>query len=161
VDQTVPSEEPGKRLYLLDLFRQHRVTAVFTGHEHYYERWQEIIREDSQPVHLLNWVVTGLGGVKPRGTPKYKEEKIQKLLEENEAFRHYLTRSSQLNPTWTAELRHLYPTEESRSGSFHSYVLVTVNSSGVRFQTKDKAGKVRDQGDFSPVGSVVADLDSD
>ncbi len=161
VDQTVPSEEPGKRLYLLDLFRQHRVTAVFTGHEHYYERWQEIIREDNRPIHLLNWVVTGLGGVKPRGTPKYKEEKIQKLLEETEAFQLYLTRSSQLNPTWTAELQHPYPTEESPSGSFHSYVLVTIDSSGVRFQTKDKSGKVRDQGDFSPVGSVLADLDSD
>ncbi len=87
--------------------------------------------------------------------------KIQKLLEETEAYRLYLTRSSQLNPTWTAELQHPYPTEESPSGSFHSYVLVTIDSSGVRFQTKDKSGKVRDQGDFSPVGSVLADLDSD
>ena len=92
--------------------------------------------------------MTGLGGVKPRGTPEYEEKKIQKLLEENETYQHYLRRSSQLNPTWTAELQHPYPTEESRSGSFHSYVLVTVESSGVRFQTKDKSGKVRDQGDF-------------
>ncbi len=35
VNQRVPSGEPGKTLYLLDLFRRHRVTAVFTGHEHF------------------------------------------------------------------------------------------------------------------------------
>ncbi|MEE8349368.1 MAG: metallophosphoesterase, partial [Acidobacteriota bacterium] len=81
VNQTVPSKQPGETQYLLDLFRWHRVTAIFSGHEHFYERWREIIRDGDRPNHMLNWVVTGLGGVKPRGQPDYKEEKIDRLLE--------------------------------------------------------------------------------
>ena len=44
VNQVVPGSEQEDQLYLLDLFRNHGVTAVFTGHEHYYERWREVIR---------------------------------------------------------------------------------------------------------------------
>ncbi|MDA2932812.1 metallophosphoesterase [Acidobacteria bacterium AH-259-D05] len=154
VNQTVSSDEPGKTLYLLDLFRKHRVTAVFTGHEHYYERWREIIRENSRPIHILNWVVTGLGGVKPRGSPEYEEEEIEELLEEDEVYRHYLARISELDPNWTAELQHAYPTEESPSARFHNYLLITVDGSEVWFQTKDKWGSVRDEGFFSPADSV-------
>ena len=144
----VPSRQPGKELHLLDLFRYHGVGAVFTGHEHYYERWQEIIREKGRTVRIVNWVVNGLGGVKPRGRPEYKEKKIAELLRTDEAYQHYLKRVSALNPDWTAELRHAYPTEENPDARFHNYMLVTVDGSEIRFQTKDISGKVRDAGVF-------------
>ncbi len=60
VSQVVPGSDKENQLYLLDLFRYHGVTAVFTGHEHYYERWREVIREKGRPVYTLNWVVNGL-----------------------------------------------------------------------------------------------------
>ncbi|HJZ11367.1 MAG TPA: metallophosphoesterase, partial [Acidobacteriota bacterium] len=60
------SEPDGSQIHLLDLFRRHRVNAVLTGHQHYYERWRETIDEGNGSVHVLNWIVVGSGGVKPR-----------------------------------------------------------------------------------------------
>ena len=152
VNQRVPSGDPGKTLYLLDLFREHRVTAVFSGHEHYYERWQETIFEKERPIHRLNWVVSGLGGTRPRGRPEYEEEEIEELLEEGEAYRDYVERIRDVNANWTSRLRHEYPTRRDASGQFHNYILVTVTGSEVSFQTRDKTGEVRDQGYFSELG---------
>ncbi len=149
VNQRVPSGEPGKTLYLLDLFRKHRVTAVFTGHEHFYERWRETIYQNAQPIHQLNWVVSGLGGTRPRGRPEYQQEKIEKLLKEGEVYHDYVERIRDVNSEWTAQLRHDYPTRKEASGRFHNYVLVTVTGSEVSFQTRDKEGEIRDQGYFS------------
>ncbi len=148
VNQEVPQPSLSEEAYLLDLFRFHRVTAVFTGHEHYYERWREVIREKNRPIHAVNWVVTGLGGVKPRGRPHYKKKKITKLLEKEEVYRHYLERITAINPDWTAELEHAYPTEERKESRFHNYVLVEMDGSRIRFQTKDIQRKVRDAGFF-------------
>lgn len=154
VNQRVPSGGSGKTLYLLDLFRKHRVTAVFTGHEHYYERWQETIFENNLPIHRLNWVVSGLGGTRPRGRPEYQEEKIEELFEVGEVYRDYVERIRDVNVGWTARLRHDYPTQKDASGRFHNYILVTVTGSEVSFQTRDKRGEIRDQGYFSgPAGS--------
>ena len=47
--------------------------------------------------HALHWIVSGLGGVKPRGRPDYQEDEIQKLLEEEDTYRDYLKRVSELN----------------------------------------------------------------
>ena len=146
--QELPGSRQGHERYLLDLFRHHGVTAVFTGHEHYYERWREVIRENGTPIHTLNWVVNGLGGVKPRGKPEYREERIAKLLERDDAFRNYLQRIASLNPDWTSELTHAYPTKEKPDARFHNYMLVTVDGSKIHFQTKDIFGKVRDSGFF-------------
>lgn len=148
VNQTVPSERSGGKLYLLDLFRLHRVTAVFTGHEHYYERWREVIKDKGRMSHALHWIVSGLGGVKPRGSPDYQEDEIQELLEEEDTYRDYLKRVSDLNVDWKAELQHMYPNESSPEARFPNYVLVEVNGSAVQFQTKDKSGRIRDQGLF-------------
>ena len=150
VNQVLSSSQSEESLYLLDAFRKHKVTAVFTGHEHYYERWREIIRQEGRPIHAVNWVVTGMGGVKPRGTPEYEEEEIRELLEEEATYRDYLARISDLDSRWTAQLRHAYPTEKRHGARFHNYVLVTVHGSlGVSFQTKDGLGRVRDEGSFS------------
>jgi hypothetical protein len=149
VNQRGPSGDPGKTLYLLDLFRKHRVTAVFTGHEHYYERWQETIFEKDRPIHRLDWVVNGLGGTRPRGRPEYEEGEIAQLLEEGEIYRDYVDRIRNLNANWTAQLRHAYPTQRDASGRFHHYILVTVTGSEVSFLTRDKQGEIRDQGSFS------------
>ena len=149
VNQRVPSGDPGKTLYLLDLFRKHRVTAVFTGHEHFYERWRETIYQNDRPIHQLNWVVSGLGGTRPQGRPEYREEKIEDLLKEGKVYRDYEERIRDVNVDWTARLRHDYPTRRDASGQFHNYVLVTVTGSEVSFQTRDKQGEIRDQGFFS------------
>ncbi|MDA2932922.1 metallophosphoesterase [Acidobacteria bacterium AH-259-D05] len=154
VNQRVPSGDPGKTLYLLDLFRKHRVTAVFTGHEHYYERWQETIFENKRPIHLLNWVVSGVGGTKPRGHPEYKQGEIEELLEEGKVYRDYVDRINELNANWSADFQHHYPNRKSQSGLFHNYILVTVSGSEVRFLTRDKLGEIRDQGYFSLVSSA-------
>lgn len=147
VNLRVPSEEFSEPVFLLDLFRKYGVNAVFTGHEHYYERWQEIIREDRRPIRVLNWVVTGLGGVKPRGRPKYKDESIQDVLEEK-VYREYLNRIADVDPQWASKLLHIYPTEASPAARFHHYVRVTLEDSGIHFQAKDISGDVRDQGYF-------------
>ena len=159
VNQTIPSGQSDNTLYLLDLFRRHRVTAIFTGHEHYYERWREIIREGDRPIHMLNWVVTGLGGVKPRGKPENEQQEIDALLEEDEVYGEYVARVSNLDPHWEAELQHAYPTQETSSAPFPHYVLVTVDGSQGRFQTIDKSGEVRDQGFLFPVDLVLGDRD--
>ena len=148
VNQKVPSRRLGDESFLLDLFRYHRVTAVFTGHEHYYERWREVILEKKRPIHVVNWVVTGLGGVKPRGRPYYKKRKITKLLKKERVYRHYLKRITAINPDWTAKLEHPYPTEENKESRFHNYVLVKLEGSQIRFQTKDIRRKIRDEGFF-------------
>lgn len=144
VNQSLPGAE---ERYLLDLFRYFQVTAVFTGHEHYYERWREVIEENDRPARVLNWVVTGLGGVRPRGRPKHRREEIQRVLE-GDLYRGYLERVKALNPAWTARLEHSYPTETSPSADFHHYVAVTVEADEVRFETKDTEGRVRDRGVF-------------
>ena len=152
VSQRVPSGDPHRTLYLLDLFREHRVTAVFTGHEHYYERWQETIFEKDRPIHRLNWVVSGLGGTRPRGRPEYQGEAIEELLEEGQVYRDYVERIGEVNADWTARLRHEYPIKKDAPGRFHNYILVTVSGSDVSFQTRDKQGETRDQGSFSGSG---------
>ena len=78
VDQVLPSEGTEAQGYLIDLFRRHRVTAVFTGHQHYYERWREVILDKGRPIHNVHWIVNGLGGVRPRGRPKSDEKEIKK-----------------------------------------------------------------------------------
>ena len=148
VNLALPSDGSGKTTYLLDLFRLHGVSAVFTGHEHYYERWRETIRENGRPVRVLNWVVNGLGGVKPRGKPECEQDDIKEFLKEDDACNFYLRRVANLHQDWRAELEHIYPTKETPSGRFHHYVLVTVDGPSIRFQTKDTEGKIRDQGFF-------------
>lgn len=133
--------------YFLDLFRYYRVTAVFTGHEHFYERWREVIRQDGRQVHALDWVVTGTGGVKPRGAPEFREDEIHQVLQE-EPYSSYLERVSYIHPGWSASLQHLYPTPEQPEGRFHSYTLVTVSDLEVVFVTRDSQGRVRDKGVF-------------
>ena len=143
VNQTLPSEDTGEQGYLLDLFRKHRVTAVFTGHEHYYERWREVIRDKGHPVHTVNWIVNGLGGVRPRGHPKADEKEIEKLLNKK-VYRRYLERISNLNRDWTAELKHRYPRYPGPS-RFHNYALVRVESGKISLEIKGKRGFVRDR----------------
>lgn len=116
-----------------------------------------MIRESDRPIHILNWVVTGLGGVKPRGRPEYEREEICELLEADKVYGRHLARVSDLNPNWTAELQHAYPTEANPSARSHHYMLVTIDGSEVSFQTKDTSGDVRDEGFLFPVGSVLAD----
>jgi hypothetical protein len=152
VRQQTPAEDNGRTAYLLDLLRLHRVNAVFTGHEHLYERWQEVIRRGGEQVHAIHWIVTGLGGVKPRGRPKYEPEEIRAVL--NEPFyRHYLARITELNPDWSSELIHLYPTPEKPDGRFHHYLRVTVDGSGIQFEAVDSEGVVRDGGQIAGVPS--------
>ncbi|MGH9342116.1 MAG: metallophosphoesterase family protein [Acidobacteriota bacterium] len=134
--------------YLLDLFRLHRVTAVFTGHEHYYERWREIIRAKGSVIHSLNWLVIGGGGVRPRGHPKYRPEEIEKVMDQ-EFYRDYIDRISRLDSSWTSELQHVYPHPESSEADFSHYVVVSLKSSEIQFEVKDQEGRVRDRGRFN------------
>lgn len=144
----MPEAANADAAYLLDLFRLYKVTAVFTGHEHYYERWREWIRDGKgDPLHVINWVVTGMGGVKPRGEPLSDSEEIQQVVREE--FGSYLDRVRYLNPGWTANLEHAYPNSEAADSEFSGYVLVHVNGSDIRFETKDANGRVRDSGTFS------------
>ncbi len=140
-----PAEDPVR--HLLDLFRWYRVTAVFSGHEHYYERWQEEIREGGSTVHRLHWLVTGLGGVKPRGRPEYEAPEIERFLGEFQPVREYLSRAGDLSPGWSSTLAHAYPTQESPDARFHHYVRVWVGRD-IRFETVDVQGRVRDSGAF-------------
>jgi len=148
VSLQVPSDQPGESLYLLDLFRETGVTAVFSGHEHYYERWEEVVMEEGRPVRKINWLVTGLGGVKPRGEPIYDNMALQSVMSEKR-FVDYQNRAALQDPAWTSSLRHACPNMDQRDGRFNHYVVVTVDGHAVRFQTKDTAGKVRDQGLFT------------
>jgi hypothetical protein len=111
-------------------------------------------------LHQLNWVVTGLGGVKPRGHPRYERENIGKLVAEDEVYGQYLARVSDLDPNWTSELQHAYPTKNTSSARFPHYVLVTIDGSQGWFQTIDKSGEVRDQGTLFPVNSVLGDSEA-
>ncbi len=147
VNQPVPALTDSKhRLYMLDLFRIHKVTAVFSGHVHYYERWRELITQGDQFVHIINWFVVGNGGVKPRGKPLYKQKSIQRLFDKKDYLRYYLDRASNLGMGWAASLDHVFPDEDDKDGRFPGYVLVSVDSDGVTFETKDSEGLLRDQG---------------
>ena len=140
--------------YLLDLFRYYRVTAVFTGHEHFYERWRETILEKGEPVHTLNGSVLGTGGVKPRGRPEYEADEIDEVLEED-YYSEYLQRISTIDPDWQSRLEHRYPNPEDSSGRFHSYMVVTVTPTGVQFSTRDSKGQVRDFGSLQHIAPDV------
>lgn len=130
--------------YLLDLFRRHRVTAVFTGHEHYYERWrEEILDASGRPVHRLNWVVNGLGGVKPRGRPEYDPSEIRKVLAQ-EYLKNYLGRIGTSEAGLKSQLVHSYPTSGEEAISFPNYALVRITRDGATFAIKDCDGRVRD-----------------
>jgi len=149
VNQQVPAERPREKLYLLDLFRQTRVDAVFTGHEHYYERWTELITEKGRPAHKINWVVNGLGGVRPRGEPEYRQARLDRIIAKEPHFVAYWDRIRSANPAWSSDFRHAFPNEKHPNGAFHNYVVVTVDGKTIRFQTKDTTGTIRDQGSFS------------
>lgn len=147
IGQTVPAlSSGGRRIYLLDLFRQYRVSAVFSGHVHYYERWIELIRQGGRPLHALNWLVVGTGGVKPRGHPLSDPEKVAELLQDAPELRRYIERASEIDPAWSSRLIHAYPNPESPDGRFAGYALVTVKGGSVSFETKDREGRVRDSG---------------
>lgn len=148
VNQQMPDDESRVR-YLLDLFRLHKVTAVFSGHEHYYERWREIIQEDGNPVHTLNWVVVGSGGVKPRSHRKFGDERLSRYFREDKIYHHYLERISEVNPAWTSSLDRVYPDERYPSGKIQNYMLVSVDGTSVEFRTVDVSGQIRDSGFFS------------
>ena len=148
VNLQVPSDQPGPPLYLLDLFRETGVTAVFSGHEHYYERWEESVLEDGRPMRKISWIVTGLAGVKPRKAPAFEEATLRAVTSQAH-FVAYQARASAQNAKWTSSLRHAYPNQDQPDGPFDHYALVTVDGSEIRFETKDTAGKVRDQGSFT------------
>ena len=147
VNQTLPSKEDTEaQRYLIDLFRSHRFTAVFTGHEHYYERWKEVILDKGRPIHTLHWIVNGLGGVRPRGHPKSDEKEIEKLLSKK-VYRQYLECISNLNPDWSAELQYRYPRNPGPA-QFHNYAVVKVESNKISFEIEGKKGYVRDREAF-------------
>jgi hypothetical protein len=146
ISQEIPSGNGNRIKYLLDLFRYYRVTAVFTGHEHYYERWRESIFANGKIRNQINWIVTGMGGVKPRGKALYRSGEIADFLEDQDFYQDYLNRVSEIDPEWTSELRHLHPDEEDSSSRFHNYIRVDVDPEGIYFQTKDVSGEIRDSG---------------
>jgi len=158
VNQRIPAERPGETLYLLDLFRQTGVDAVFTGHEHYYERWTEVIKENARPAHQINWVVNGLGGVKPRGEPEYKQADLDRRISKGAHFVAYRDRIRSSKPGWTSDFRHAFPNEQQPDAGFHNYVVVTVDDTKIRFETKDVTGTIRDQGYFSLAPAPGADV---
>ncbi|MEE8586450.1 MAG: metallophosphoesterase [Acidobacteriota bacterium] len=147
INQVVPGRAAsGQRIYLIDLFRRHRVTAVFSGHVHYYERWRELIRRGDRSIHVLNFFVLGNGGVKLRGRPLTKPEDISRLFEDNPELQQYQDRISALDPRLSSRLEHAYPNPDHPDGRFHGYTLVRVEGDSVRFETKDREGRVRDSG---------------
>lgn len=145
VNQQMPESEEGVR-YLLDLFRLHKISAVFSGHEHYYERWREIIYENGNPLHTLTWVVVGSGGVKPRSHRKYGDDRVDKYFREDKIYHKYLERISEINPLWTSTLERVFPDERYPSGKIQNYMLVSVDGTQVQFRTVDVEGTVRDSG---------------
>jgi hypothetical protein len=146
INLELPSERSDGIRYMLDLFRYHGITAVFTGHEHYYERWQETVRADGQVKRQINWIVSGMGGVKPRGKAIFREDEITALVDKKKEFQEYLERASVVDPAWTSELLHVYPNEGEPESRFHNYVKITVESDKVILETKDVKGEVRDSG---------------
>jgi hypothetical protein len=106
--------------YLLDLFRRQRVNAVFTGHEHYYERWIEVVKSGGQVSQSISWVVTGMGGVKPRGRASFKEDQIRGFIDANETIQDYVTRISLRESGLESELVHLHPNETETESRFHN-----------------------------------------
>lgn len=147
INQVVPGLVGGDhRIYLLDLLRRHKVTAVFSGHEHYYERWRELIEQDGRTIHVLNWFVVGNGGVKPRGRPLTEPKDISRLFEKYPELQQYQDRISELEPGRTSRLQHAYPNPDHPDGRFTGYTLVNVEGDKVRFESKDRDGRVRDAG---------------
>ena len=104
--------------------------------------------QDGLPVRRINWIVTGLGGVKPRSAPAFADAALRTVTSQKH-FVDYQARATAQNPRWTSTLLHTFPTKDQPDGRFHHYVLVTVDGANVSFQTKDTAGKVRDQGSFT------------
>ena len=147
----MPQDSSSEVEYALDLFRVYGVNAVFSGHEHYYERWREILEENGTPIHTIHWIVNGLGGVKPRGRPKHKERAIGNLLDSNRALAGYLDRAQTLGPGLSSELQHLYPTQSRHETRTASYILVRVSRSEIRFVRKDGKGRILDQGNLNPL----------
>jgi 3',5'-cyclic AMP phosphodiesterase CpdA len=135
--------------YLLDLFRVYRVNAIFSGHQHYYERWVETIRERDRTVHASHWVVVGSGGVRPRAHREYGDARVDRLFQDGKLYHTYLQRITQLDPDWSSEMKRLYPTPEHRSGKFQNYIRVDVDGKEVRFKTVDADGNLRDSGFIS------------
>ncbi len=67
----------------LPLFRAHRVKALFTGHEHFFEHWVERYADSTGRQYRMEQVVTGGGGA-----PLYwyqGEPDLKDYLKENEA----------------------------------------------------------------------------
>ncbi|HSR50244.1 MAG TPA: metallophosphoesterase [Acidobacteriota bacterium] len=150
INQTIPGLTSGEhRLYLTDRLRSAKVTAVFTGHVHYYERWREVIRNGQGYLHVINWFVVGNGGVRLRGKPLSDPQDIEELFEDEETFQDYQQRAGSSDPGWRSELQHAFPNQESPDGRFHGYVVVDVRDDGIFFQTKDIYGQVRDRGQLS------------
>ncbi|HSR70245.1 MAG TPA: metallophosphoesterase [Acidobacteriota bacterium] len=150
INQTIPGLTAGEhRLYLTDLLRSSKVTSVFTGHVHYYERWREVIRNGDSYVHVLNWFVVGNGGVRLRGKPLSDPQDIRELFEDEEVFLAYQQRARDAVPGWRSQLQHAFPNPEFPDGRFHGYVVVEVRPQGIFFQTKDIYGQVRDSGQLS------------
>jgi hypothetical protein len=139
----------GRMVYLLDLFRRYRVNAVFSGHEHYYERWRETIEENGNPVHTLDWVVVGSGGVKPRSSYDYGDRRVTELFDKGSVYDNYLKRISEIDPNWSAKLERVYPNRENPSAKLQSYTHVSVDGHEVRFETREVDGTPRDTGYFS------------
>ncbi len=50
-----------RKLYM-PLFREHRVRAVLTGHEHFFEHWVETWIDKDKKKHRMDQIVTGGGG---------------------------------------------------------------------------------------------------
>ena len=149
IGHAMPSSDGNSKEYLLDLFRRYNVTAVFSGHEHYYERWRETINEGNGETRALNWVVVGSGGVKPRENLEYGDNDLSELFEQGEVYDNYLKRIAKINSNWSSKLDRVFPNKENSSGSFQNYMLVHVDGTNVRFETIDKNSVTRDSGHFS------------
>jgi hypothetical protein len=149
VGHAAPSTDGNGKEYLLDLIRKYNVTAVFSGHEHYYERWVETIDEGNGKSRDLNWVVAGSGGVKPRENIEYGDKNLAELFEDGELYDSYLDRITNINPRWSAKMERVFPTREDPLGSFQNYLIVHVDGTNVRFETIDTSAMTRDSGYFS------------
>jgi 3',5'-cyclic AMP phosphodiesterase CpdA len=153
IKQRLP-EDQAEVEYLLDLFRLYGVNAVFSGHQHYYERWLETISEDGRGFHVVNWVIVGSGGVRPRSHREYGDERAEELLQKGRIYDQYLRRIVHINPDWSADMKRVFPTRTSRSGKFQNYLVVDVDGEEIRFKTIDVEGQVRDRGILHHPGSA-------
>jgi hypothetical protein len=74
------------RTNYMPIFRQHHLTALFTGHEHFFEHWVERYQDDATNKFRMDVIVTGGGGAPLygfRGEPKLTDyigtNKVQKI----------------------------------------------------------------------------------